>query len=107
MSSPVTISQFVPHQTGMTYWVRENYPLFMDFVMAYYQWLEQSGNITQRSMILLDQRDIDQTLEQFLSYFQFEFLPSIPTTVLTDKRQLVKHIRDFYRARGSERSFRF
>ncbi len=101
-----TISQFVPFQPGATDRVRSTYPLFLEFLKAYYEWAEEEGNYVDRLMILKDQRDVDEALEEFVRYFHSEFLPSIPTDVLADKRKLVKHIKSFYRARGSEKSFK-
>jgi hypothetical protein len=99
-----TISQFIPHQ--LPEFVRENYQTFIDFLQAYYEWMEESGNLTNAVTNVLDYRDIDETLDQFISHFQNEFMPNIPTNTLADKRKLVKHIKQFYRARGSEKSYK-
>lgn len=86
--------------------IKENYPLFIAFTEAYYEWLEETGNLFTGISDLLSYRDIDETLEQFLSHFQNEFLLNIPNYVLANKRLLVKYIKDFYRARGSEKSYK-
>ncbi len=56
---------------------------------------------------LLEYRDIDNTVDQFISYFQDEFLASIPGDILADKRFILKHIKEFYQSRGTEASYRF
>jgi len=56
---------------------------------------------------LLEYRDIDRTLDQFITYFRDEFLYQIPGDILADPRKLLKHIKTFYQGRGSENSFRF
>jgi hypothetical protein len=56
---------------------------------------------------LIDYRDIDLTLDQFLNYFRDEFLFQIPGTILADKRKVLKHVKQFYQARGTENSFRY
>lgn len=56
---------------------------------------------------LLEYRDIDTTIDRFIDYFRDDFMYEIPGTVLANKRNLLKHIKDFYQARGTENSFRF
>jgi hypothetical protein len=69
--------------------------------------MEQKGKALDMSRGLIDNTDIDRTLDEFVEYFHREFLPSIPRNILADKRLLVKHVREFYRARGSAQSYRF
>lgn len=107
MSSLSTISQFVPVQPGATLNVRNSYPLFLDFMKAYYEWMESQNNTISSIMNIFDQRDIDTCLNEYVIHFQKKILPSIPNSILCDKRKLVKHIRDFYNSRGSENSYRF
>lgn len=57
--------------------------------------------------VLLEYKDIDLTLDRFIDYFRNEFMYQIPGNVLADKRNILKHIKDFYQARGTENSFRF
>lgn len=95
------ISQQVPD------FVREQYPTFVSFLEAYYEWLHESGNVAERSLNLLTYRDIDTTIDQFLEYFQRQFIPNIPKNVLVNKVFLVKHIKDFYKAKGTEKSYKF
>ncbi len=56
---------------------------------------------------LLEYRDIDDKLDRFVKYFEDEFLYQIPGEILADKRSCLKHIKEFYQARGTEASFRF
>jgi hypothetical protein len=100
-----TISQYVHNQPGATQNVRDNYPIVLDFLQAYYAWMEQTGRAVSGIFTTLDNRDIDKTLGAFLKYFEYEFLPDIPTTMLADPRKLVKRARDFYQARGAEKSY--
>ena len=66
-----------------------------------------SINDTSSPGQLLEYRDIDTTLDRFVNFFRTEFLYQIPGTVLADKRHILKHIKEFYQARGTEDSFRF
>ena len=87
--------------------LREDGPKFLSFLRAYYEYMEQTGKAGDASRSLFDVTDIDRTIAGFVEYFHREFMSSIPRTVLADKALLVKHIREFYRARGSEQSYRF
>lgn len=87
--------------------IREEGPRFVSFLKAYYEFLEQSGQAVNSTRSLIDYQDIDRTLDSFVEYFRKEFMINIPKDVLADKRLLVKHIRDFYRTRGSKFSYDF
>ena len=87
--------------------IREEGPRFVAFLKAYYEYLEQSGNAGDAIRSISDNQDIDRTVDSFVEYFRGEFLINIPQNVLADKRLLTKHIRQFYRSRGSQESFRF
>ena len=87
--------------------IREEGPRFVSFLKAYYEFLEQSNQAVNATRSLIDYQDVDRTLDSFLEYFRREFMINIPKDVLADKRLLVKHIRDFYRTRGSKFSYDF
>lgn len=78
---------------------------FIQFVKAYYEWMEESGNALDASKSLLDYQDLDTTLDQYLEYFHRELMGPIPREILADRRQLAKHIKDLYRSKGSEESY--
>lgn len=86
--------------------VREDGPNLVAFVKAYYEWMEESGQVTDATKSLLSYRDIDATLDQYVVYFHDELMANIPQNVLADKRLLAKNIKSFYRARGSEKSYK-
>ena len=87
--------------------IREEGPRFVSFLKAYYEFLEQSGQSVNSTRSLIEYQDIDRTLDSFVEYFRKEFMINIPKDALADKRLLVKHIRDFYRTRGSKFSYDF
>jgi len=98
--SPLIESQFPA-------FIRDEGPRFVSFLKAYYEFMEQSGQAVNATRSLIDYQDIDRTLDSFVEYFRREFMLNIPKDVLADKRLLVKHIRDFYRTRGSKFSYDF
>ena len=56
---------------------------------------------------LLDYADVDKTTGDFLEYFRKDFMPSIDTKIIADKRLLAKHINNIYLAKGSMASYDF
>jgi len=81
-------------------------PKFQSFVKAYYEWMEQTGQMTEQSKNLLNNQDIDLAAEEFLTYFKREILPDFPENILADKRLVYKKIKDLYRSKGSEESYK-
>jgi len=87
--------------------IRDEGPRFVAFLRAYYEYLEMTGNSVEAIRSLSDVQDVDRTLDRFIEYFRREFMPSIPRNVIADKKLLIKHIRKFYRTRGSQSSYKF
>lgn len=85
----------------------------MAFLEAYYQFLEQNestlaeGQVVDRAKNLLDYKDIDSTIDSFADKLHKKFMDDFPINALADRRTILKHIKDFYRAKGSEKSYRF
>lgn len=105
MSKKTFLSPLIERQ--LPEYVREEYPKFVAFVEAYYEYLEQHKQGIDVNKHLLDYADIDKTLDEFEDYFYRTFLPLIPRDTIVDKRFLVKHIKQFYTARGTEKAFKF
>jgi len=63
------------------------------------------GNPVQTLQQLLEYADIDKTITDFLDQFRDSYLTAIPNTLASgvSKRNLVKNIRDLYRAKGTRR----
>jgi hypothetical protein len=94
-------------ETQFPGFVREEGPQFVAFLKAYFEYMEQDGNAVKQTRSIQNNVDIDRTVDSFVEYFRKEFMINIPSSVLADKRLLTKHIREFYRARGSQESYRF
>ena len=98
------VSNFITNQFPQFY--REDGENFILFMKAYYEWMESSGNPVYQSRRLYDYRDIDNTLETFLEFFQKKYLYGIPFNVISNKRFLLKHILDVYRSKGTIQCYR-
>ena len=69
---------------------------------------ELSPGPTQASHNAKNLKNIDTTLEDYLEFIRKEVAVNFPTslTLNADKRVALKNLRDFYRARGTENSFK-
>ena len=100
-------SVLVPSQ--LPSFVRDDvdYTKFITFIKAYYEWMEQSGQLMDLSKNLLNYSDVDETSEQFLEYFVKDFLPNFPREALVDKRRALKLAKELYSAKGIPSSYEF
>lgn len=88
-------------------YVQEYYPLFVIFITKYYQWLEQGGNPQEIVQNIQLNADIDTTASSLATKFVNTYAPNLPQTSALDRAVLVKNFRDFYRSKGSPKSFEF
>lgn len=84
---------------------REDYPAFIKFVELYYKHLNntQVAGIGQSFDSI---RDVDTTLDKFIDELWKEYGINLPRTNSVNDRYFLKHIKEFYSAKGSEESFR-
>ena len=94
----VNTSSLVPNQVPE--FVRADYPTFVAFVEAYYEYLDQQG-VDLKSL-----RDLDQTIDTFIQYFKKELAINLPSDIKVDEKFLLQHIKDQYLAKGSEGSYK-
>lgn len=108
------IKHFIAGQ--MPEFVTADHPIFVAFMEAYFEWLQTNEEGRRLSpLTLLDQRDIDESMDSFVSLFREEYLKHFPaqlafdqtTGAILDERKLMKHIRAFYKAKGTEKSYKF
>jgi hypothetical protein len=79
-------------------------PNFIAFIEAYYEWLETSGQVTERSRQMLDLFDVDKSIDDFVTNFKTKYLANFPLLSETDQRTFIKRASEIYRSKGSERS---
>ena len=70
------------------------YANFVLFLQAYYQWLETTGQVTDRTKNIPNYIDIDKTSSEFLDYFYSEFLPYFPQDIVADKVMVAKFAKE-------------
>jgi hypothetical protein len=93
--------------------VRDEYPTFVAFLEAYYQFLEgtantgtTANNLVTTAKSLRNIRDVDLSLEEFQTNFYNTYASLIPLDVQADKALLFKHLVPLYKAKGSDASFK-
>ena len=98
------ISPFIADQFPSIY--KEEGPLFIAFVKAYFEWLEDQDQVLYDSRRLLEYRDIDKTIDVFINNFKNKYMFPIPSDISGDKRLLQKHIKEVYGSKGTERGLK-
>jgi hypothetical protein len=93
-----SIASLVSQQFPAFY--QEDGPNFVQFVKAYYEWMDEQGPIL-KSRNLFEDGDIDTVGNDYINYFMTKFMRGIPQNIAADKRFLEKHILDIYRSKGS------
>ena len=93
--------------------VRDEYPTFVTFLEAYYQFLEgnantstTANNLVTTAKSLRDIRDIDSSLEAFQTNFYNTYGSLIPLNVQANKELLFKQLVPLYKTKGSDASFK-
>ena len=64
-------------------------------------------NTVLASNQLLNYSDVDKTTEEFLDYFQKDFIPSLDLDDTKDARLTIKNINDLYQKKGTKESLEF
>lgn len=96
---PSSIASHIPDQFPKIY--REDGPDFIEFVKAYYEYLD---NTSERNFSALG--DIDNTLERFLKHYKNKYLNGLPfpESSTQDIPFIVKNIADLYRSKGTQQA---
>lgn len=99
------ISNLISSQ--VPFFVRDDHTTFVRFLEAYYEFLEQEDQVVNSIKQVNTYYDVDLTIDDFSAYLYKTFLKLIPEDVIVDKDLILKNIKDFYRARGTEKAARF
>jgi hypothetical protein len=91
--------------------VRDEYPKFVAFLEAYYEFLEQKqstqiNDLTTVAKSLRSIKDVDDSIDEFEQSFYNTYGALIPSDVQADKALLFKHLTELYRSKGAESSFK-
>lgn len=91
--------------------VREEYPLFISFLEAYYEYLEnkqgsQINDLTTQAKALKYISDVDHSIDDFETNFFNTYADLLPRNVAVNKEFLIKNVLPLYLAKGNEKSFK-
>ena len=86
--------------------IKDNYPLFYDFIETYYEYLQQNDKFVPYNVIknIQNWNDIDTTIDEFIEHFKDEYI-NLPET--DDLALYIKHHKEIYNSKGSTRSLKF
>jgi len=73
----------------------------IEFLKQYYKFLTQSGQPTDRVNTILQNKDLDSVVDQFISLIEKELGYSMVSTMEANKLNVYKNIEEFYEAKGS------
>lgn len=93
--------------TQVPEFVRDDHETFVKFLEEYYKFLEQETGLLNVTKNHLNNIDIDLSNNLYLEKLYDNFISLLPKNILADKTLILKHVKDFYRSRGSEKSVRF
>ena len=107
------ISPFIESQ--LPDFVRSDYPMFVSFLEAYYEWVEQNDNSVGAVSRLTSVSDVDTTIDSFVSQFRNTYLLNFPTELAIaddgvtplNVQSVIKNIKEFYKLKGTEKAFEF
>lgn len=85
----------------------QDYPLFVEFVSSYYEWLEREGSPYHHIKNHLSYLDFKDSLETYVRHLKNEYLHSVPEKVFADKELMIRYSKQFFQTVGTESSFRF
>lgn len=96
---------------------REDYPLFVAFIEAYYEYMDKksfmvgasgptySGGNQQRNLESI--RDIDQTLDEYIQFFKNELDVFGDNYEFINQKLLLRKVKQLFVAKGVESSYKF
>jgi hypothetical protein len=101
--------------TQVPEFVRVDHPTFVAFLNSYYEWLETSGAKLNNPMDLAKVKDIDTTFDEYIGHFKKQYLLDFPETFAVNQdtgtpvepKTIVKYIKQFYQAKGTEKTYEF
>lgn len=110
-SKPIT--PFISGQ--LPEFVRIGHPTMVAFLSAYYEWLDNDESGFRSPKKLGSAIEVDESLDQFIDRFKNEYLLDFPQTLAISEKtkkpvdavKLLKNIKGFYSAKGTEKTYEF
>jgi hypothetical protein len=105
LKTSILVAQQVPE------YVNDEYPLFVSFLEAYYEFMETAQGTQKNDVLSLGKKmryvsDVDVSIGAFEKSFFNNFASLIPRDVEVNKETLIKNVLPLYISRGNEKSFK-
>jgi len=105
LKTSLLVAQQVPE------YVTDEYPLFVSFLEAYYEFMETAQGTQKNNVLSLGKNmryisDVDVSIGAFEKSFFNNFASLIPRDVEINKETLIKNVLPLYISRGNEKSFK-
>lgn len=98
------IGKHIPSQ--LSYAINRDYPHFVEFLSAYFEWMSQKGHVYDSLETFMDDTDIfSENVDKFSRALRNEYMPMIPESALKGKAEFIRWSREFNAVRGSKKSF--
>lgn len=108
--SMISLSSLVADQ--LPDFVRQDHTRLVEFLEAYYEWMEQKNETLHSTFVLQNFSDVDTSITDFIKHFKREYLENFPEALAKDgtdavnEKRLIKRIKEFYKAKGTEKAYR-
>jgi hypothetical protein len=105
LKTSLLVAQQVPE------YVSDEYPLFVSFLEAYYEFMENAQSTQKNDVMTLSKNmryisDVDASIGAFERSFFSNFASLFPRDVKINKDMLIKNVLPLYVSRGNEKSFK-
>lgn len=87
--------------------VVESHPAFVEFLEAYYNWMEEPGCPYHVARNHLSALDFKTSIEGYVDHIKHEYLDGVPDQILANKELFIRYSKSFHSARGTEQAFKF
>ena len=92
--------------TQLPEFVQTDYGMFITFIKAYYEFLEQTNEAQELLQNISKYADVDQTSSFLIDKFFENYAYDITKSSVSDNTFLIKKIRDIYSRKGTEDAYR-
>lgn len=92
--------------TQLPDFIQTEYTMFVTFLKAYYEFLEQNNQAQEILQDINKYADIDKTAPELITNFIKNYAYDVPQSDITSNKFLIKKIREIYSKKGTEPGYR-
>lgn len=85
--------------------IQTDYTMFITFLKAYYEFLEQNNQAQEILQDITKYSDIDKTSSELITRFIQNYAYDLPQSEIANNRFLIKKIREIYNKKGTEPAY--